>query len=1016
MVTPLADGRGRLDSFVGRREELRRVELSCADVVRLGQGRLVTVTGEAGVGKTRFCQEVADLAREAGMTVVWGRCWADGGAPPLWPWQSILSGLGGAEAGSLLDGDAGLDGVDPERFARFVAVGDRLAAAGERAPICLVLDDLHAADPGALLLTRFVARSLDRLPVLLLATRRTDQPPVDPTASRLLDELEGEATMVVLRAFELHETDEFVSTRGGELAPDLLEAVQRVAKGSPLVLRRLLAHGAPLSADTLPDGLRSTVDETMDRLGAEAVRVLELAAVLGQTASVAEAVALTGASTAAVLEALRLGRDAGLVADEGMGSFAFAHELVREAIEARLPLVVRLDAHARAAAELDGAAGEDAPERLARRAHHAVVAAARSAEDARLAVAACREAARSMVRRFAYERAAALLGTAMALCERPGVGPASAALYLERAQATLLCGRLGEARPHFDAVAEAAEREGEPVVFAQAALGLGGVWANEYRHPVERERVEALQRRALEGLPASEAVLRARLATRLAAQAVFHGGPIEAVFPLVREVRRLGDGRALAEALSLLHHAMLGPEFMEVCLALADELIAIASASGEGVMALMGLCLRAVDLYQLGDPQAERALADLRARADALGCQSILYVVALLDVMRLIRSGRLEDAEAEAARCYQMGTEVGDADALGYYGAHLVAIRWLQGRGAEIVDLVDEIATSPMQAQQQFVFPAALASLAAEAGQRERARVTLDRLASGGLAALPQSSTWLAGMLAISDAAVTLGDLDLARQAYALLQRFAHLAVMPSLAISCFGSVERPLGVLALALGDVDGAVRHLERAVAANQRLDNQPLVAWSRADLAAALRHRGALGDRARAEELLAEAVRAARSMGMTARANAWASTAGWSEHDGRGVFRRAGRKWLVSLAGREVVLEDRVGMGYLAHLLARSGVEISAVTLVGGDADGAPSGAEERARTAVRKAIRRALDDISAADPAIGAVLQAGVRTGYQCSYTPDPRAPVTWAVGGGGPFSEEEPGSPDHAAAG
>jgi predicted ATPase len=178
----LATGRIEIDSFVGRSQELRRVELACADVARLERGRLVAVAGEAGIGKTRFCEECATRARAAGLTVVWGRCWADGGAPPLWPWQSILARLGGPDAASLLDGDAGLDAVDPERFARFVAVGDQLAASCARSPVCLVLDDLHAADPGALLLTRFVARALDRLPLLLLVTRRTGGTELDAAA------------------------------------------------------------------------------------------------------------------------------------------------------------------------------------------------------------------------------------------------------------------------------------------------------------------------------------------------------------------------------------------------------------------------------------------------------------------------------------------------------------------------------------------------------------------------------------------------------------------------------------------------------------------------------------------------------------------------------------------------------------------------------------------------------------------------------------------------------------------
>src|SRR5207247_10910075 len=95
-------------------------------------------------------------------------------------------------------------------------------------PVCLLLDDRHAADPGALLLTRFVARALDRLPLVMLTTRRTGGSEPDAAASRLLGELEGEAMLMVLRSFELHETSSFVSAHGGVLDMDLLAAVQQV--------------------------------------------------------------------------------------------------------------------------------------------------------------------------------------------------------------------------------------------------------------------------------------------------------------------------------------------------------------------------------------------------------------------------------------------------------------------------------------------------------------------------------------------------------------------------------------------------------------------------------------------------------------------------------------------------------------------------------------------------------------------------------------------------------------------
>ena len=144
------------------------------------------------------------------------------------------------------------------------------------------------------------------------------------------------------------------------------------------------------------------------------------------------------------------------------------------------------------------------------------------------------------------------------------------------------------------------------------------MWVSEQRTHDERERVQGIQRRALASLPAGEDRLRARLGVRIAAEAAYPGHDVSGVLDALAAARRVGDGATLAEALSLTHHALLTPEHAHQRLALAEELVGVASAAGDGLLGLMGLCWRTVDLFLLGDPTAERALAELRSRADAL--------------------------------------------------------------------------------------------------------------------------------------------------------------------------------------------------------------------------------------------------------------------------------------------------------------------------------------------------------------------------------------------------------------
>jgi hypothetical protein len=420
--------------------------------------------------------------------------------------------------------------------------------------------------------------------------------------------------------------------------------------------------------------------------------------------------------------------------------------------------------------------------------------------------------------------------------------------------------------------------------------------------------------------------------------------------------------------------------------------------------------------------------------------------------MLLIRSGQLADAEESAAACFRLGIEVGDADAYAYYGAHLLAIRWLQGRGAEMVDLAAEVADSATLVQAEFTFRATVARLAADAGQLDRARAALDRLTGAGLAALPQSSTWLAGMMAIVEAAHALGEADVARQAYRLLVPFGQLPIMPSVAVVCFGSVQRSLGLAALTFGDLSLAARHLDQAVADNMRFGNRPMAACSRAELAGVLHRRGAGDDRGRARELLDRAPADAEAMGMSARAERWRREV--PDGGDEVAIRRRRQHWEVAYGDRRVLVEDLVGVRYLARLVAQPDVHVAALDLAG---DGTPpvveptrqsvidgraraayerrardvlaelaearegadlaraerlqaeadaladelgqatglggrarafTGPAERARTAVRKAIARALDTIEAADACIAAELRARVTTGYHCRYTARP----------------------------
>ena len=107
----------------------------------------------------------------------------------------------------------------------------------------------------------------------------------------------------------------------------------------------------------------------------------------------------------------------------------------------------------------------------------------------------------------------------------------------------------------------------------------------------------------------------------------------------------------------------------------------------------------------------------------------------------------------------------------------------------------------------------------------------LRRLRGAGLASLPNSSTWLVTLAAVIEAAVELGDTDLAEEAAALLAPYANRPIMASLAVVCFGSVHYALGRAALAVGVEATAEHHLGEAVLSQRAVPaTGPRCAWPR------------------------------------------------------------------------------------------------------------------------------------------------------------------------------------------
>src|SRR5436190_1659847 len=158
--------------FVGRTREFGQLERAL-DGARAGSGATVLIAGEAGIGKTTMVAELANRARNAGMTVLLGRSMDLLGTElPYQPFAEALRTLGKPwqAPGSQL-----------------AAFEETLAILTASAPLLLVLEDLHWADTSTLDLVVYLAHNINDRPILLLATFRGDEPSSGARMRRLAD-------------------------------------------------------------------------------------------------------------------------------------------------------------------------------------------------------------------------------------------------------------------------------------------------------------------------------------------------------------------------------------------------------------------------------------------------------------------------------------------------------------------------------------------------------------------------------------------------------------------------------------------------------------------------------------------------------------------------------------------------------------------------------------------------------------------------------------------------------------
>ena len=551
------------------------------------------------------------------MTAAFGRCSADDGAPPLWPWRQLLAGLDipmPSEPSDEQARGADHDAVAERAFATHHAIARALREAA-RDPggfgLLVVLDDLHWADSPTLRCLAHVVGALvpgDRVAVVV--TRRpvvsggSDLAGLDAALAR-----HGARTLQLEGLASLEAHDLVSSILGGAADAEAVEQWRHRTDGNPFFLvelARLAAHTGRV-ADEVPASVQAVVRHRLGDLPDDARELLLLAAALGRQHQPLLLARVAGLDPDELLDRLEPAQAAGIIHSR-QGMLAFDHALTRDAVLAMTIPNRVARAHARVARTLEatppGAAGP--AERAFDLAHHWLAAGPLYAASAWPAAAAAGALAADD---FANIEAADLFQAAL---DAHAVDPSWTAedrydLLLRFNQSAARGGMWREGVAAVSAAVAVARTLEDParVAAAVAALTRYGVWTPMEYGVVDHELVDDL-RATLTQLDPGDSAERCTLMQALAAQLYYQRGSDAEVEALVDEgmamARRLGDAALLAWSARTSSLALWRCRLLERRRALAVEEVAAARASGDvaaeavALTGMAGAALEAADL------------------------------------------------------------------------------------------------------------------------------------------------------------------------------------------------------------------------------------------------------------------------------------------------------------------------------------------------------------------------------------------------------------------------------------
>lgn len=816
----------RSHPMAGRVAELSAGEAAIDRGRKEQRASLVVVVGDAGMGKTRYLAELAGRAADAGDLVLVGRCSESGGA-----FEPLLDALGDDlfpfEQGQLERDEEGW--VDRRRF--FGRITSAVAALGR--PVVLVLDDVQWIDGSSLALLDQLLDDIGRSLVVLAGCRPGDE-------SGVLDELTRRpgTTVVSMRPLARSDIFELAAQSGLSLGDATVDGLVALTGGSPFHGLQLLGHlrdvpGHELGSAHLTLGVREWIMHRVDRLGVGARAVLAPAAVFGTGFEVVALADVLGISPLEAITQLDAASAAGLLVDGAFaGEFHFVHAIVRTSLAESLSASRQALLHAAIAGRIEEQ-GDDM-ETLEAALHHWLEAG--HLGDPLHAGDLAARVATVATERLAHERAISLLDRALealsgaaASAERDRV---EGRLRVAHGRADVIALRHDLAIEQLYLAADLADHADDPATLAEAAL----VASLNRRHGLEDPDLLRLLERASERCPPEPAVLPAMLhvrRSRLLPAGVRH------------EERAAMARRGLIDLDSMdpVDRATVESEVARACwnpddaperLALTTRQIDEAMRhTSSGPSRWTGVLIEALNhrwaaRMQLGDVAGALDDADHAARvADEAGTSFLLSRVMMGQAMIHTTLGDHDRAERLSHDALAMSdrhnlrlVQLAIAYSIGRDRGQQAELARLERQMGDLVD------NNPM-------YVSAFALVHAEAGQLDDARRLLRML--DDLAPWPRNWLWLATTVAALETSILADEHDMTRRYAAVLGRYSGQWAMAAAELSCWGPIDRVLGLAHLAGGRLDRARELLDAAHESATAQRAEPWIVRCEAGLAA-------------------------------------------------------------------------------------------------------------------------------------------------------------------------------------